>query len=79
MELEVMLTDLTEDVPTKFRIHLEYWNTDTDELLDETGDPEDVDGDEVVPDLYGPVQPFESPPDLFGSEEGGFRCGAGAG
>ena len=51
VELEVVLTDLTEDVLTKFRIHLEYWNTATDELLDETGEPEDVDGDEVVPAL----------------------------
>ena len=51
IELEVVLTDLTEDVLTKFRIHLEYWNTATDELLDETGDPEDVDGDDVVPAL----------------------------
>ena len=51
IELEVVLTDLTEDVLTKFRIHLEYWNTATDELLDETGDPEDVDGDNVMPAL----------------------------
>ena len=51
VELEVVLTDLTEDVLTKFRIHLEYWNIATDELLDETGEPEDVDGDEVVPAL----------------------------
>ena len=51
VELEVVLTDLTEDVLTKFRIHLEYWNTARDELLDETGEPEDVDGDEVVPAL----------------------------
>ena len=51
VELEVVLTDLTEDVLTKYRIHLEYWNTATDELLDESGDPEDVDGDDVVPAL----------------------------
>ena len=51
VELEVVLTDLTEDVLTKFRIHLEYWNIATDELLDEMGEPEDVDGDEVVPAL----------------------------
>ena len=47
-----MLTDLTEDVLTKFRIHLEYWNTATGELLDAAGEPEDtVDLDEVVPAL----------------------------
>ncbi len=51
VELEVVLTNLTTDVLTKFRIHLEYWNTATDELLDETAAPEDVDGDEVVPAL----------------------------
>ena len=50
IELEVVLTDLTKDVLTKFRIHLEYWNTATDELLDETSTPEDVD-DDVVPAL----------------------------
>ena len=38
-ELEVVLTDLTEDVLTKFRIHLEYWNTATDKFLDETAPP----------------------------------------
>lgn len=51
IELEVVLTDLTEDVLTKFRIHLEYWNTATNELLNETGSPEDVDDDDVVPAL----------------------------
>ena len=51
IELEVVLTDLTKDVLTKFRIHLEYWNTATDELLDATSTPEDVDDDDVVPAL----------------------------
>ena len=52
IKLEVVLTDLTEDVLTKFRIHLEYWDTATDELLDATSDlPEDVDDDDVVPAL----------------------------
>ena len=51
LELEVVLTDLTKDVLTKFRIHLEYWNKATDELLDETATPEDVDDDTVVPAL----------------------------
>ena len=51
IELEVVLTNLTKDVLTKFRMHLEYWNTATDELLDETSAPEDVDDEDVVPAL----------------------------
>ena len=51
IELEVVLTDLADDVLTKFRMHLEYWNTATDSLLDETSAPEDVDNDDVVPAL----------------------------
>lgn len=51
IKLEAVLTDLTPDVLTRFRIHLEYWNTATNSLLDETASPEDVDGDDVVPAL----------------------------
>ena len=51
IELEVVLTDLTEDVLTKFRIHLEYWDAATNQLLDETSSPEDVDREDVVPAL----------------------------
>ncbi len=51
IELEVVLTDLTDDVLIKFRMHLEYWNTATDNLLDETSTPEDVDDDNVAPAL----------------------------
>ena len=51
IKLEVVLTDLVDDVLTKFRMHLEYWNTATDSLLDETSAPEDVDNDDVVPAL----------------------------
>ncbi len=51
IELEVVITDLTEDVFTKFRTHLEYWNTSTNQLLDEMASPEDVDSDNVVPSL----------------------------
>ena len=51
IELEVVLTDLAEDVLTKFRMHLEYWKAATDSLLDETSAPEDVDNDDVVPAL----------------------------
>jgi putative ATP-dependent endonuclease of OLD family len=49
IELEVVLTDLSTDVLTKFRTHREYWNTATNTLLDETATPEDVDDDEVIP------------------------------
>ncbi len=51
IELEVVPTDLTADVQTKFRTHREYWNTATNTLLDETAAPEDVDHDDVVPAL----------------------------
>ena len=51
IELEVVLTDLTDDVLTKFRTHREYWNTATSELLDERANPEDVDSNDVVPAL----------------------------
>ena len=51
IELEVVLTDLTEDALTKFRIHLEYWDTAKDAILDATAAPEVVDDDDVVPAL----------------------------
>ena len=51
IRLEVVLTDLTDAVLTRFRTHREYWNTATNELLDETATPEVVDGDDVVPAL----------------------------
>ena len=51
IELEVVLTDLTDEVLARFRAHREYWDTATSELLDEAATPEDVDGDNVVPAL----------------------------
>ena len=51
IRLEVVLTGLTNEVLTKFRTHREYWNTATNELLNETATPEDVDSDDVVPAL----------------------------
>ena len=51
IELEVVLTDLTDALLTRFRTHREYWNRATYELLDETAAPEDVDSDDVVPAL----------------------------
>ena len=51
IKLEVVLTDLTADILTKFRTHREYWNTATKKLLDETAVPEDIDDEDVVPAL----------------------------
>ena len=51
IELEVVLTDLTADVLTRFRTHREYWDTATSSLLDESATPQDVDQDHVLPAL----------------------------
>jgi len=49
IELEVVLTDLTADLETRFRAHREYWNTETNSLLDENAEPEDTEPDSVIP------------------------------
>ena len=51
IQLEVVLTKLTDDVLTQFRAHREYWNTTDNVLLDETASPEDLEADDVVPAL----------------------------
>lgn len=51
IELEVVLTNLTSELETKFRTHREYWNTTTHALLDETATPEDTAAEGVVPAL----------------------------
>ncbi len=51
IELEVVLTDLTADLETKFRAHREYWDTGTNSLLDENAEPEDTEPDNVIPAL----------------------------
>tara|TARA_B100000965_G_scaffold406790_1_gene448691 strand:+ start:81845 stop:83689 length:1845 start_codon:yes stop_codon:yes gene_type:complete len=51
IELEVVLTDLTTELETKFRAHREYWNTQTNTLLDETASPEDTAAEGVIPAL----------------------------
>lgn len=51
IELEVVLTDLTPELEAKYRAHREYWDTEQEELLDETDDPEDTDQDDVIPAL----------------------------
>lgn len=51
IDLEVVLTDLTTDLETKFRAHREYWNTEANSLLDENAEPEDTGPDHVLPAL----------------------------
>ena len=69
IELEVVLTDLTDAVLTRFRTHREYWNAATNELLDEAADPEDVDGEDVVPALRIKFEGvFDVEEDEFGAE-----------
>jgi putative ATP-dependent endonuclease of OLD family len=51
IELEVVLTDLTVDLETRFRAHREYWNTETCILLDEDSEPEDTEAGHVIPAL----------------------------
>lgn len=51
IELEVVLTDMTPDVLTRYRSHLELWNTTETKLLDENASPKDCDADGVIPAL----------------------------
>ena len=51
IELEVILTDLTADLETRFRAHREYWNTETYAVLDENAEPEDTESNHVIPAL----------------------------
>lgn len=51
IELEVVLTNLSEDLETKYRAHREYWDTASNTLLDETADIGDVDEESVIPAL----------------------------
>ena len=51
IELEVVLTDLTEEVQTRFRVHEEFWNVETKSLLDEAATPEDTEQENVAPAL----------------------------
>ena len=69
IQLEVVLTDLTDTVQTRFHAHREYWNTATNELLDETAVPEDVDGEDVVPALRIKFEGvYDVEEDEFGAE-----------
>ena len=47
IELEVVLTDLSTELETKFRAHREYWDAKEQKLLDETAEPEDLEGEHV--------------------------------
>ena len=64
----MILTDLTADLETKFRAHREYWNTETNKLLDENSEPEDTEPDHVIPALR---IKFEG---LYDSEEDEFTA-----
>jgi len=68
IELEVVLTDLTADLETKFRAHREYWNTETNSLLDENAVPEDIEPDTVIPALRIKFEGF------YDEEEDEFRA-----
>ena len=48
IEMEVVLSNLTTEVQTRFRNNQEFWDTATSRLLNETASAEDVDGDDVV-------------------------------
>lgn len=69
IELEVILTDLTEDVLTKFRTHREYWNTTDSVLLDEAASPEDLEGENIIPALRIKFEGlYDIEEDEFGAE-----------
>ena len=51
IELEVVLTNLTEDLETKYRAHREYWDTESNTLLDEKDGIDDIESKSVVPAL----------------------------
>lgn len=69
LELEAVLTDLTEDVFTRYRMHLEYWNTTTNELLDEEAAPEQVDQAGILPALRIRFEgAYDIAEDEFGAE-----------
>ena len=68
IKLEAVLIDFTADIERKFRSHIEYWNTKTQKLLNETAKPEDTDGKNVVPALR---ICFEG---IYNSEEDEFRA-----
>lgn len=51
IELEVVLTNFTSELETKYRAHREYWDIKEEELLDENNTPEDTECDHVIPAL----------------------------
>lgn len=51
IELEVILTNLTDDIEVKYQANREYWDTQNEKLLDEGDEPEDADCEHVVPAL----------------------------
>jgi len=51
IELEVVLTDLTDDLVRQYRGHIEYWDAEKGELLTEANQPEDANADSALPAL----------------------------
>lgn len=51
IELEVVLSNLTQEIQTRYHNNQEYWSTSANRLLDESDSVEDVDCDGVVPVL----------------------------
>ncbi len=51
INLEVVLTNLTSELETKYRACREYWDTQKERLLDETAKPEDIESEHVIPAL----------------------------
>lgn len=51
IELEVVLTDLTDDLVLRYRNHVEYWDEEEEALLGETDQPEDADSATTLPAL----------------------------
>ena len=69
IHLEVVLTDLTEDILTRFRTHLEYWDTRTDTILNESASPENVDEYDVIPAIRIKFEgTYDIEEDEFGAE-----------
>ena len=48
IEIEVVLTNLSDELKRLYRNHIEFWNTKDRILLNEFNAPEDTDGDHVI-------------------------------
>ncbi len=48
IKLECVLCGLTPELERQYRNHIEYWNTETGDLLDEAADPEAADNEAAI-------------------------------